>query len=90
MNIVVYLFAEFDETAYKILTLLEKNDITFSVYSFADDDSMDSISHKTGHRIRRLPQVEVDGKLIGSYYDIFEFLINKKVINYKGEKCQTM
>jgi glutaredoxin len=89
MIIQLYLYDTFDSTTYKILKLLDDNDIQFSVISFGKDDSIDYISNQVGEKIRRLPTVVVDGQVVGSYYDLFEFLINKKVINYEGNLCQS-
>ena len=85
MNIQLYLWADFTESSFKILKLLDGNKIPFSVQTFGSDESLDDISQQIGGKVRRLPLVVVDGEKIGSYYDLLEFLINKKVINYDGE-----
>ena len=85
MNIQMYLEAKYNESAFKILKLLDDNKIEFSVLTFNNDD-IDKVSSLIGEKVRRLPQVVVDGKCIGGYYDLMEFLINKKLINYKGVK----
>ena len=89
MIIQLFLYDTFDNTTYKILKLLDDNDIKFSVVSFSKEDSIDDISRQIGEKIRRLPVVLIDDKVVGSYYDLFEYLINKKVINYEGKLCQT-
>ena len=90
MIIQLYLYDTFDKTTYKILKLLDDNDIKFSVISFSKDDTIEYISEQLGEKIRRLPTVMIDGKVIGSYYDLFEYLLNKKVINYEGKLCQNL
>jgi glutaredoxin len=35
--------------------------------------------------VRKLPQISVDDKRIGGYYDFVEYLINKDVITYTGK-----
>ena len=88
MNIQLYLWAEFSESSFKILKLLDGNKIPFSVQTFKDE-SLDDISAVVGEKVRRLPVVIVDGENIGGYYDLLEFLINKEVINYDGKLlCQ--
>ena len=84
MNIQLYLWAEFTESAFKILKLLDGNKIPFSVQTFGSDESLDDISQQIGGKVRRLPLVVVDGEKIGGYYDLVEYLINKEVINYTG------
>ena len=88
MVIQLFLYDSFDSTTYKILKLLDENDIKFSVVSFDKEDSIEYISNQIGEKIRRLPVVMVDDEVVGSYYDLFEYLINKKVINYEGKLCQ--
>ena len=89
MNIQLYLWAEFNESAFKILKLLDGNMIPFSVQTFGSDESLDDISVQVGGKVRRLPLIVVDGEKIGGYYDLVEFLINKNIINYDGKSlCQ--
>ena len=85
MNIELNLYATFDKSALKILKLLEDNNIKFSVQTFSEEDSLDFISEQVGEKVRRLPLVMIDGKRIGRYYDLMEYLVNKGVINYKGK-----
>ena len=89
MNIQLYLWANFNESAFKILKLLDGNKIPFSVQTFGSDELLDDISEQIGEKVRRLPVVIIDGEKIGGYYDLLEFLINKEVINYDGKLlCQ--
>ena len=89
MNIQLYLWADFTESAFKILKLLDGNKIPFSVQTFGSDELLDDISVQIGEKVRRLPVVVIDGEKIGGYYDLVEFLINKNIINYEGKSlCQ--
>ena len=85
MNIELYLYTTFNKSALDILKLLDDNKIRFSVQTFNEDDSLDFISDRVGEKVRRLPLVMIDGKRVGRYYDLMEFLVNKGVINYKGK-----
>ena len=89
MNIQLYLWADFNESAFKILKLLDGNKIPFSVQTFGSDELLEDISVQIGEKVRRLPVVVIDGEKIGGYYDLVEFLINKNIINYDGKLlCQ--
>ena len=89
MNIQLYLWANFNDSAFKILKLLDGNKIPFSVQTFGSDELVEDISVQIGEKVRRLPVVVIDGEKIGGYYDLLEFLINKEVINYDGKLlCQ--
>ena len=70
MNIQLYLWADFNESAFKILKLLDGNKIAFSVQTFESDELLDDISDQVGGKVRRLPLVVVDGEKIGGYYDL--------------------
>ena len=85
MNIQLYLWANFNDSAFKILKLLDGNKIPFSVQTFGSDELLEDISVQIGEKVRRLPVVVIDGEKIGGYYDLLEFLINKEVINYDGK-----
>ena len=85
MNIELYLYTKFNKSALDILKLLDDNKIKFSVQTFTEDDSLDFISEQVGEKVRRLPLVMIDGKRVGRYYDLMEFLVNKGVINYQGK-----
>jgi hypothetical protein len=89
MIIELYLYDKFDKTALKILKLLDKVNLGFSVETFSKDLSVEEISKRTGETVRRLPLVFVDGCQIGRYYDLVELLTAKGYINYQGEVCQT-
>ena len=85
MNIQLYVWADFSESAFRLLKLLDGNKIPFSVQTFGSDESLDDISVQVGGKVRRLPLIVVDGEKIGGYYDLVEFLINKNIINYDGK-----
>ena len=87
MNIELYLSISYNESALKILNLLDSNKIEFSVQTF-DEESLDIVSKLVGEKVRRLPIVVIEGKKIGGYYDLCEYLINEKIINYEGKLCQ--
>ena len=83
MNIELYLHTNYDKSALKILKLLDTNSIDFSVQTFNEED-IDKVSLVIGERVRRLPFVMIDGERVGGYYDLFEYLVNKNIINYEG------
>ena len=85
MNVELFVYDKFDKSALDILNLLEKSSLKFSVQVFEENDSIDYISNLVGETVRRLPVVVIDGKRIGRYYDLVEFLMNEGVINYQGK-----
>ena len=88
MDIRVYLYDTYDPYSVKILELLKSCNLKFTFNTYSREN-MDYISQEIGEKVRKLPQVVVDGNRIGGYYDLMELLINKKLIDYKGDPCQT-
>ena len=86
MDIRVYLYDTYDPYSVKILELLKSCNLKFAFNTYSEDN-MDYISQEIGDKVRKLPQVVVDGDRIGGYYDLMELLLNKKLIDYKGNPC---
>ena len=84
MNIELYLYDEFDKSAYKILKLLDDNNIEFRAQTFKKTDDLSEI---VGDRVKRLPFVKIDDARVGGYYDLFEYLVSSGIINYEGKSC---
>ena len=86
MDIILYMWEDYesDEFSGKIITLLKSVPLEFKIHSFDIDTEMDVVSKTIGEKVRKLPQIVVDGDRIGGYYDLVEHLINKEVINYTG------
>ena len=76
---------EKDEFSAKIITLLKSVPLEFKIHQFKKDTEMDVVSNTIGEKVRKLPQIVLDGDRIGGYFDLVEHLINKEVINYAGK-----
>jgi len=87
MDITLYLWEDYDKDEFsaKIITLLKLVSLEFKIHSFEKDTEMDVVSKTIGEKVRKLPQIAVDGDRIGGYFDLVEYLINKEVINYAGK-----
>lgn len=88
MIIELHLYDKFDKTALKILKLLDDLEVPFSVITYSSSKSIEEISKELGEPIKSLPVVFAEGKKLGRYYDLVEFLVSQGYINYQGEKCQ--
>ena len=76
---------EKDEFSAKIISLLNSIPLEFKIHPFERDTEMDVVSKTIGEKVRKLPQIVLDGDRIGGYFDLVEYLINKEVINYAGK-----
>ena len=87
MDITLYMWEDYekDEFSAKIITLLKLITLEFKIHPFESDTEMDIVSKTIGEKVRKLPQIVVDGDRIGGYFDLVEHLINKEVINYAGK-----
>ena len=87
MDIILYMWEDYekDEFSAKIISLLNLIPLEFKIHQFKKDTEIDAVSKTIGEKVRKLPQIVVDGNRMGGYYDLVEHLINKEVITYTGE-----
>ena len=79
MEIKVHLYKEYDEYALKIMRLLDNNKLKFSCEVYHQSHPVE--------KFKKLPHVVIDDNRVGGYYDLVEYLINRKIINYEGTSC---
>ena len=51
-----------------------------------DFHSPEELYKAVGKQVRTMPQIQIDGKLIGGYNQLVEHFIEKGKVNFKGEK----
>ena len=47
--------------------------------------SVDAMITDIGKKVRAMPQIKIDDKLVGGYNQLIEYFNDKKLVNYKGE-----
>ena len=71
--------------------LLSKLDIPYEEYKLSDKGdgvkmiTADQMFEIIGKKVKSIPQIMDDDKLIGGYTDLREYLINEGRINFRGE-----
>ena len=50
-----------------------------------DFNSVEELYEAVGKQVRTMPQIKIDGKLIGGYNQLVEHFADMKKVNYKGE-----
>ena len=87
MDIKVFVWEGYleDEFSMKIIDLIKSSSLHYTLLPIKKDTEMDIISTMVGEKVRKLPQIVVDGERVGGYYDFVEYLINKDVITYTGK-----
>ena len=48
-------------------------------------DSPQAMLEDIGKNVRTMPQIKIDGELIGGYNQLVEHFADQKKVNYKGE-----
>ena len=41
-----------------------------------------------GKNVRTMPQIKIDGDLVGGYHQLIEYFDDKGLVNFKGEKIE--
>ena len=50
-----------------------------------DFKTPDELFEAVGKQVRTMPQIKIDGELIGGYNQLVEHFADQKKVNYKGE-----
>ena len=51
-----------------------------------DFNSPEELYEAVGKQVRTMPQIKIDGELIGGYNQLVEYFVEKGKVNFKGEK----
>ena len=49
-------------------------------------DSPQAMIEDIGKNVRSMPQIKIDGELVGGYNQLVEYFADRKKVNFKGEK----
>ena len=69
----------------KAKSLLKGLGLTFTEKKLEEFESVDSMIKDIGKKVRAMPQIKIDGELVGGYNQLIEYFNNKGVVNFKGE-----
>jgi len=84
MKIIVY---SKDNCVYcgKAKLLLKNLGLNYEEKKLEDYKSVDALLEDIGKKVRTMPQIKIDGKLIGGYNQLVEYFADKGQVNFKGE-----
>jgi len=57
----------------------------FTEKKMEDFESVDVMLEDIGKKVRTMPQIKIDGELIGGYNQLVEYFTDKGRVNFKGE-----
>jgi len=71
----------------KSKALLKGLGLTYEEKMFGKDfKSPEELYEAVGKQVRTMPQIKIDGELVGGYNQLIEFMADKGLTNFKGEK----
>lgn len=70
----------------KAKALVKKLDMTYEEKVFGKDfTTPEELYEAVGKQVRTMPQIKIDGNLIGGYNQLVEYFNEKGLVNFKGE-----
>ena len=69
----------------KAKALLKGLGLTFTEKKLEEFESVDSMIKDIGKKVRAMPQIKIEGELVGGYNQLIEYFNNKGLVNFKGE-----
>ncbi len=68
----------------KAKNLLINLGLNYTEKKFEDFKNIEALFEDAGKQVRSMPQIKINGELIGGYNQLIEYLIDKKLVNFKG------
>jgi len=59
--------------------------LTYTEKKMEEFDSPQAMLEDIGKQVRTMPQIKIDGKLVGGYNQLIEYFADKGLVNFKGE-----
>jgi glutaredoxin len=69
----------------KAKSLLNNLGLTYIEKKFEDFKNIETLFEDAGKQVRSMPQIKINGELVGGYNQLIEYLMDKKLVNFKGE-----
>ena len=65
--------------------LVKSLGLTYTEKKMEEFDSPQAMLEDIGKQVRTMPQIKIDGKLVGGYNQLIEYFADKGLVNFKGE-----
>jgi glutaredoxin len=69
----------------KAKNLLINLGLNYTEKKFEDFKNIEALFEDAGKQVRSMPQIKINGELIGGYNQLIEYLMDKKLVNFKGD-----
>ena len=69
----------------KAKNLLKNLGLEYTEKKFEDFSDMEKLFEDIGKTVKSMPQIKINGELIGGYNQLIEYLTDKKLVNFQGQ-----
>ena len=69
----------------KAKNLLKNLGLDYTEKKFEDFSDVEKLFEDIGKNVKSMPQIKINGELIGGYNQLIEYLADKQLVNFKGE-----
>ena len=69
----------------KAKSLLNNLGLTYTEKKIENFLTKEALYEELGKQVRSMPQIKINGELIGGYNQLIEYLADKGLVNFKGE-----
>jgi glutaredoxin len=70
----------------KAKNLLESLGLDYTEKKFEDFSGVEKLIEDIGKNVKSMPQIKINGELIGGYNQLIEYLVDKRLVNFRGER----
>ena len=69
----------------KAKSLVKRLGLDYTEKTMESFESVDKMLEDIGKQVRQMPQIKIDGELIGGYNQLVEYFEKQGKVNFKGE-----
>jgi len=69
----------------KAKSLLNNLGLTYTEKKIENFLTTEALFEEIGKQVRSMPQIKINGELIGGYNQLIEYLMDKKLVNFLGQ-----
>lgn len=69
----------------KAKSLLNNLGLTYTEKKIENFLTTEALIEDIGKNVKSMPQIKIDGELIGGYNQLIEYLTDKKLVNFQGQ-----
>jgi len=69
----------------KAKQLIKNLRLDYTEKKMEEFESVDEMLKDIGKKVRTMPQIKIDGNLVGGYNQLVEYFVEQGKVNFKGE-----